>query len=63
MDMTINLNTILEGLILFGVCWTLKQVSGLGASVGKLETWTDQHEKQDDDRHGDILDRLNAKRM
>lgn len=54
MHFDINLNTFLEALALAGIIGIFKMIFSINGSVGRMQTWREAHEKQDDERHEHI---------
>ncbi|MDP2815296.1 MAG: hypothetical protein Q8O19_01290 [Rectinemataceae bacterium] len=58
MNLTIDLNTIISGIILVLVTIGIKGIFKINGRIVKIETWVELHEKSDDERHADILKRF-----
>lgn len=54
-QLTLDLNLILNGLTLGGVSWLLATVLGVKNCVAKINAWMASHDKQDDERHDEIM--------
>jgi len=67
MNFAIDLNTVLNGVVLLlaaagvkGIVSLNQKVGAQNNRVGKLETWLEKHEKQDDLRHKENREDLAA---
>lgn len=54
-NFTLDLNLIMNGLTLGGVGWLLKSVLGVRNCITKVNSWMLGHDKQDDERHEEIM--------
>ena len=53
---------ILNAIVLYLVIGILQEVRKTNGRVIRLEAWKDAHDKQDDDRHKELMDRLKEAR-
>ena len=51
MNFTLDLNTLLQGIVLIICAAGVKGIFSISARLGKIETWQVGHEKIDDERH------------
>lgn len=70
MELTFDLNVILSGLIIIllgaavkGIFAIRDEVSKVGKQVVKLETWSVDHDKQDDERYEHLLSEIAGRRL
>ena len=62
MHFSIDLNTVLQSLAIAGILGIFKQLWTMNGSMGRMQTWQKQHERQDDERYDTIMERLNERR-
>jgi len=67
MNFTIDVNTILQGIILLaigagvrGIFSMNKKIGEMNGSVRELVVWKEEHEKKDSERFGSIKDNFKA---
>ena len=56
----INWGVVLQIVIAGGIVWLVRGVHNINGSIGKLNVWKEQHEKQDDERHDGVKDQISA---
>ena len=57
-----KVNTLLNVVILWVCARILKQAKITNGRILKLECWQDSHEKQDDERHDEVISQLKEDR-
>lgn len=62
MHFQIDLNTILQSLAIAGIVGIFKQLWTMNGSIGRMKTWQEQHERQDDERHETVMALMNERR-
>ena len=55
MNFTLDLNTLLQGIVLIICAAGVKGIFSIYARLGKIETWQVGHEKIDDERHTETI--------
>ena len=67
MNFTLDLNTLLQGIVILlcvagvkGIFSLNNKVSTICARLGKIETWQIGHEKLDDERYGEATKGLSS---
>lgn len=56
--MTLDVNVIAQGVTIVLVAWAIKGISTINGSIKTLTQWKDDHTKQDDERHGAVIEWL-----
>lgn len=62
MQFHIDLNTVLQSLAIAGIVGIFKQLWTMNGSMGRMKTWQEQHERQDDERHETVMGILNGRK-
>ena len=62
MQFHIDLNTVLGSLTIAGIIGIFKLLWTMNGSMGRMKTWQEQHERQDDERHDMVMTMLNERR-
>lgn len=62
MQFHIDLNTVLGSLTIAGIIGIFRLLWTMNGSMGRMKTWQEQHERQDDERHDMVMTMLNERR-
>jgi hypothetical protein len=60
MNIAIDLGVVLQLLVVAGIAWILRTLWSIQNCLTKLNTWSKEHEKIDNERHGDNVRRLDG---
>lgn len=58
MNINLDLNTIIQGIIVACVVYGIKLQIGMSNSLIALKVWSEAHSKQDDERHTDLKEAI-----
>lgn len=58
MDVSLNIGTILSGVLVMLLAYGIKLLLGLDKQMSQFGQWTESHDKQDDERHLDLTKRI-----
>lgn len=56
--MTMDLNTIITSITVALLVWGIKSMAAINTEVNGLSAWRVSHDKQDDERHQDMVKRF-----
>lgn len=58
MEVSINISTVINGIVVLFLAWGCKLIYGVDKKITELGQWAKQHDKQDDERHLDLTKRI-----